>query len=257
MTQVTQNNPVRGSKLVRFLSEYKLGNIEISHKNFAGRLGLLVDLSDSVSLSEALRAIPKMSHKFVSLAAEAQDEGLVEVFLKQRSVVLKSILKSFDAKAVFVQFKLPVPKSDTLIKDAINFDQYQRFYLLHQSELDFKIEKLRSCIRKMMSEQSLGLAQLAELDKTISQSMRVHTRKHFSVVPKILKVRFELLYSEYRETLERTNYVDNPSLWLTEKGWLTQFYAEMQQLLLAEFEVRLQPVIGLVEAYNEEIETQI
>jgi len=162
MTQATKHNSVRGSKLVRFLSEYEMSNVEVSHKNFAERLGLLVDLSDSVTLSESLRAIPKMVDKAPEDVSEAQCDDLVQEFLKQRSVVLKSILKSFDSNAVFIQFKLPIPKADTSIEEAINFDQYQRFYLLHQSELDFKTEKLRSLVRKVISEHSLNLAQLAE-----------------------------------------------------------------------------------------------
>jgi hypothetical protein len=257
MTQVRLHNPVRGSKLVRLLSEYEASNIEVSHKNFAQRLGLLVDLSDSVTLSESLRAIPKMAHKEGEVLAEDECDSFVQEFLKQRSIVLKSILKSFDFNAVFIQFKIPTPQSDTSISDAINFDQYQRFYLLHQSELDVKTEKIRALVRKEISKHSLSLAQLAELDKTFSKSMVIHTRKRFSVVPKLLKVRFEQLYSEHCERLNGSTCVDQPLSWINEKGWLTQFYAEMQQLLLAEFEVRLQPIIGLVEAYNEEIEKKI
>jgi len=257
MTQATKHNSVRGSKLVRFLSEYEMSNVEVSHKNFAERLGLLVDLSDSVTLSESLRAIPKMVDKAPEDVSEAQCDDLVQEFLKQRSVVLKSILKSFDSNAVFIQFKLPIPKADTSIEEAINFDQYQRFYLLHQSELDFKTEKLRSLVRKVISEHSLNLAQLAELDKTFSKSMTIHTRKRFSIVPKLLKVRFDQLYSDHCETLKESTIADEPIFWINEKGWLTRFYSEMQQLLLAEFEARLQPIIGLVEAYNEDIEKKL
>jgi len=257
MTQATLHNPVRGSKLVRFLSEYEMSNIQVSHKNFAQRLGLLVDLSDSVTLSESLRAIPKMARRAAGTLVEVGSDGLVQEFLKQRSIILKSIVKSFDYNAVFIQFKLPTPQSGTSIAEAINFDQYQRFYLLHQSELDFKTEKIRILARKVISEYSINLAQLAELDKTFSQSMVTHTRKRFSVVPKLLKVRFEQLYSEHCETYKESTCVDQPLSWINEKGWLTQFYSEMQQLLLAEFEIRLQPIIGLVEAYNEEIEKKI
>mgnify|MGYP000137798836 CR=1 FL=1 len=257
MTQVTKHNPLKGSKLVRFLSEYEISNVEVSHKNFAERLGLLVDLSDSVTLSESLRAIPKMVHKTAEVVAEKEGDNLVQAFLKQRSAVLESILKSFDSKAVFIQFKLPIPKSNTSIEEAIKFDQYQRFYLLHQSELDFKIEQIRSFVRKVISEYSLNLAQLAELDKTFSKSMTIHTRKRFSVVPQLLKVRFDQLYSDYCDSLSESTCVDKPIFWVTKNGWLTQFYSEMQQILLAEFEVRLEPIIGLVEAYNEEIEKKI
>jgi hypothetical protein len=253
MDKAPKHNPVRGSKLVRLLSEYKMTNIEVSHNNFAERLGLLVDLSDSVTLSESLRAIPKMSHKLADGKVDAKCDHLVQEFLTQRSIIFKSILKSFDLNAVFIPFKLPAPTSNTSNKEAINFDPYKRFYLLHQSELDFKTEKLRTFVRKIITDRSLNLAQLAELDKTFSQSMMVHTRKRFSIVPKLLEIRFKQLFSEYRETFKDSDFVDKPLFWINETGWLTQFYSEMQQLLLAEFDVRLQPIIGLVEAYNEEM----
>jgi hypothetical protein len=252
MTFAPKHNTVRGSSLIRLLSEYEITNIDVSYKNFAERLGLLVDLSDSVKLSESLRAIPKMSFHLIDKANDANCDDLVQEFLKQRSIVLKSILKSFDLNAVFIPFKLPTPTSLTSIEEAIKFDPYHRFYLLHQSELDFQTEKLRSYVRKVISAQSLSLAQLAELDKTVSQSMMVHTNRRFSIVPILLKSRFKQLYAEYCAAFKHCDFVDKPSFWINETGWLTQFYSEMQQLLLAEFEVRIQPIIGLVEAYNEE-----
>ena len=249
-----QSNPNKDSKLVRLLSEYQLSKVDVNHEKFAERLGLLVDLSDSVALSESLRAIPSMSYNINRKDSDSHESTLVKKLLEQRSDILKSILKSFDPSAVFVQFRLPTPKHDTPIHEALNFDQYQRFYLLHQSEMDFKIEKIRANVRHKIASRSLKLAQLAVLDKTISRSMSLHTRKHFSTIPKILKSRFTQLYADYQSVNDRSDFVDNPSKWLEKSGWLSQFYAEMQQLLLAEFEVRLQPVIGLVEAYNEDIE---
>jgi len=129
-----------------------------------------------------------------------------------------------------------------------------RFYGLHQSELDFKIEKLRYGVRQEISTYSLRLAQLAELDKTLGKSLATHTRKRFAVVPKILKQRFEYLLLEHQTRSRGETKQDKPIFWLESGGWLTKFYYEMQQLLLAELEIRLQPVLGLVEAFNEEVD---
>ena len=41
-----------------------------------------------------------------------------------------------------------------------------------------------------------------------------------------------------------------PSDWLQAGGWLAEFYKDVQELLLAELDVRLQPVLGLLEALN-------
>ena len=255
MTQAVKHRSVSSSKLVRLLSEYDPSSIDVTHKNFAERLGLLVDLSDSVTLSESLRAIPRMRHDAQGNQDESLCDDLVQAFLNQRSEILKSILKSFDPSAVFIQFKLPIPNSETSAEEALKFEQYQRFYSLHQSELDFKIEKLRAFIRKHVSRHSLKLAQLAELDKTISKSMATHTRKRFSAISKLIKVRFDQLYTDYVTNTTNDTAKEKPIVWLEDNGWLSKFHSEMQQILLAELEIRLQPIIGLIEAYSEEIES--
>ncbi len=254
MSQKFQQNHVGGSRLVRLLSDYVSSNSEISHKHFAERLGLLIDLSDSVILSESLRGLARVSFEATGCNRDESEFAVQEEYLKQRSIILKFILKSFDPKAVLLQFKLPIPKADASIEDAISFDPYLRFYGLHQSELDFKIEKLRYGVRQEISAYSLRLAQLAELDKTLGKSLATHTRKRFAVVPKILKQRFEFLLLEHQTRSRGETKQDKPIFWLESGGWLTKFYYEMQQLLLAELEIRLQPVLGLVEAFNEEVD---
>ena len=44
----------------------------------------------------------------------------------------------------------------------------------------------------------------------------------------------------------------DPDAWVAPGGWLHQFRQEMQTLLLAELETRLEPVQGLLDALNHE-----
>lgn len=257
MLQASSNKRVNGSKLVRVLSdlsasEQGIPDIEISHKQFAERLGLLVDLADSVTLSESLRGLHRIAYETTSISqAEVQQE-----FLKQRKAAIKAITRSFEVRPGLVPFKLPTPKADFTKEEASKFEPYQRFYALHQSEIEFKTQKLRTSIRQQISGYSLALAQLAELDQTLGNSMMLHTRKRFSVVPKLLKLRFEQLLKAHLQDVDMIEVEDLPVNWVKPGAWLSQFYEEMQQLLLAEVEIRMQPALGLVEAFNEEVMKQ-
>jgi hypothetical protein len=56
--------------------------------------------------------------------------------------------------------------------------------------------------------------------------------------------------------LVETGQADNPALWLQAGSWLGRFGNELQTMLLAELDLRLQPTLGLVEAFtrfNQEI----
>ena len=257
MFQAPPNKNVNGSRLVRVLSDLSasepgIPDIEISHKQFAQRLGLLVDLADSVTLSESLRGLHRIAYEATSISqTEVQQE-----FLKQRKAAIKAITRSFEVRPGLVPFKLPIPKADFTIEEASKFEPYQRFYTLHQSEIEFKTQKLRTNIRQQISGYSFGLAQLAELDQTLSKSMTLHTRKRFSVVPKLLKLRFEQLLKVHLQNVDVSEVEDHPVNWAKPGAWLSQFYEEMQQLLLAEVEIRMQPALGLVEAFNEEVMKQ-
>jgi hypothetical protein len=46
---------------------------------------------------------------------------------------------------------------------------------------------------------------------------------------------------------------DDPALWMQPGGWLANFCRELQGVLLAELDLRLQPTVGLIEALSNEV----
>jgi hypothetical protein len=67
-------------------------------------------------------------------------------------------------------------------------------------------------------------------------------------VPQLLGRRFEQLHQAHRSALPTP---DDPARWLQPGAWLHTFCQDMRVVLLAELELRLQPVAGLLEALNE------
>ncbi len=256
MTQAPPNVSLNGSRLIRFLSELAVSDVEVSHQQFTETLGQLISFSDAITLSAVHSKLPKM----VFEPTEVTSESVRAEFLRVREVLVKSVIKSFTPNTGPSTISLPVPKADTTLDKALSYEPYQRFYARHQREIDFKVESLQLFVRDGVSGLSLELAQLAELDAALGGVLALHTRRAFAVIPKLLGKRFEYLRNEYQQALTNEEGLENQPLddtqaeWIKPGGWLHAFYQEMQGLLLAELDVRLQPVLGLVEALNEQVE---
>lgn len=224
-----------------------MSGIELSSTNLADKLGRLIDLSDSVMLSEALRALPRA----VS-AEELVDSAVVrDQFLQARQSMVKSIASSFTPGSGVAQFKLPSLAQEVITAEGFSFKPYQKFYTLHQSELDVRIIKLRITIRQAVAGHSRKLAQLAALDAALGDTLAAHSRKLLGAIPRLLGRRFEFLLQQ--QSLKADSNSEKLEVWAQPGGWLFQFHREMQSLLLAELELRLQPIMGLIEALDVEI----
>lgn len=243
MTEVSPHVSLYGSRLVRFLTDLAVSDVELSHKCLAQRIGQLINFSDSVALSSLHGQLPTMAFEPLSIPAEA----IQKEFLRVRQTLVQSIVNSFVPGTTRIQF--PVAKTnapDTLI----TYEPYERFYVTQQREIDHKFQYLQSYVRDAASGLSPRLAQLVALDTALGDTLSAHGRQLFAVIPKLLGKRFEHLLNKQ---LGQPHQQDDDSR--MEEGpdvWLATFRSEMQGLLLAELEARLLPVLGLIEAINEE-----
>ena len=267
-------NPVsiKSSRLQTVLSELALGNTELSHKNFAEKLGQLIDLSGSIALAKSLQGLEKLEF----FPAESNVATLKRIFLATRADMLAFILNSFitefhEGQDNAAPFILPRPTAETLVDPEAGFQAYQRFYNLHQSQLDHRVLLLRRQLQEALAGQSPQLAQLAELDRSLADKLGDYTRRVFASIPRLLAQRFYFLNQQYRAVqdaqrsaagdsemkleLEPELMSDSPALWMQKGAWLDNFFTEMQGLLLAELELRLLPVMGLMEALDAEVVT--
>ena len=95
------------------------------------------------------------------------------------------------------------------------------------------IGAFRAHVRQALAAASPQLARLAALDATLDQLIGGREQRLLSGVPAFLKARFEQL----RQT---------PS-----DAWPAVFEQELRQALLAELDLRLQPVTGMIEALGQ------
>ncbi len=119
-------------------------------------------------------------------------------------------------------------------------------WLALQRKVAANSRQLRDKVRKSMKDQGPKLAHLAELDAVFDQTMAGYTAQCFSHIPKVLEQRFE-----HRSTTPPEQSPPTPPA--TTADWFHRYCEEAQSLLLAELDVRLEPVLGLLEACHKEV----
>lgn len=247
MTQPASQASMNSSRLVRLLAELSLTDGKGNQQNFGERLGNLIDFSNSIILSAAHGELKGIDFEKRTHSAEKAKQE----FLKVRSTLVETIVKSTTLGSEDNRIKLPSAGSKTA-QELKEYESFKRFYIAHQRAIDFKLEYLRLMLRDEVSGCSPKLAQLALLDTALDDTLMNHTRRFFSALPHLLEKRFTYLRDQY--FTEQANS-QQPQDWYLEGAWLHGFAKELQSLLLAELEVRLQPVLGLLEALNQEVET--
>jgi hypothetical protein len=247
MTQTTPQASLNGSRLVRFLVDLSVSNAEVSHKHFTERLGQLIDLSDSVDLAAAHGKLLATSFQ----PSDVSVDKVIDEYVRVRAAIVKFIINSFILGGGSSWLSLPQSKAGITSEDMSAYQPFSQFYLTHQREMDSKVKQLRLKTRDSVSGLSAKMAQLCALDSALDDTLAIHSRQLFAEVPKLLEKRFKHLFKVHQNDLSGDE--DDPQLWMQPGGWLEQFSGEMQGLLLAELDVRLQPILGLIEALNEEV----
>lgn len=243
MTPTAASVSWHGSRLIRCLNELTVSNVALSPGQFAGRLGQLVDLADSISIS----AVHARLHRQVFEPAGAPRRAIVDQFLRVRRSLIQSVVASCAGQPGTSRIRLP-PAAAELPPDAETAAApYMKFYAAHQRDIDPRIQRLHADIRAAAAGLSPELAQLGALDEVMTNTLSLHRRKFFSAVPRLLGRRFRQGFEACRRTPPDNRHGAAP--W---DHFHREICTEMRGLLLAEIETRLLPVIGLIEAVNAE-----
>lgn len=253
MTQTLPHSALHGSRLVRLLLELGVSRAELTHSQFIERLGQLIDLPDSVILSDTHTRTAVAGAAAAASVPEAAG-GIREEFLAVRSLILRTVAASFVPGAAPDpgRVRLPVPAAAVPQDKSAAHEPYLRFYAGHQREIDASVRRLQLNVRSRATAASPELAQLAALDTTLADTFLTHTRKAFAVIPVLLTRRFEQLVGQYQQDLR--GEPDDYGQWLQLLG---RYCSELQGLLLAEVETRLLPVLGLTEAIHDHAEAEL
>ena len=253
MTRAFPRTSLHSSKLSRCLADLAILDAIDPGNAFAEKLGLWIHFTDAITLSavhgdgSASAQNPRFPTRHQGIPMPAV---LGAQFERTRTGLTQSIVRSCSPTSGNTSIRLPAPPLELPLDPAAAYTPYRRFYESHQRDMELSIQPLRVNAREAAAKASPRLRKLAELDAMFEKILRERESRLLSRVPILLGKRFAQLFNEHRQKLADAGQTDNPAGWTRPEAWLTRFCNDMQMLLLAEMELRLQPAMGLIEAFK-------
>lgn len=192
---------------------------------FGERLSRLFGLGDTMSLDSA--------QAFRSRQPGVPQAGTLELLVRELANTRRALAKRARAYG-----------SDIEAGDDTSSEPYINALLASQRKIAATTRQLRDKVRKAMRDQGQTLARLAEIDAVFDHTMAAYTGQCFAQIPRVLEQRFQSLH---------TSFEQEPASGANPDSWLYRYCEEAQNLLLAELDVRLEPVLGLLEACHNEV----
>lgn len=209
------------SRLVRLLGQGVPADFEASGMDVAERLSLWLNAFDAIGLQGTHQAIRAMATAATGKPAAIRTvPNLAEDFQRVRSVLADLVARE----------PLAAATDESAGAADGGFARYQQRHLHLQRQMEQMIAALRDHVRQALSRASPALRQLATLDAAFEQMLATREQALLATVPARLQRRF----AQLREA----------------DGGLQTFHQGWGAALLAELDLRLEPVAGLIDALN-------
>lgn len=241
MTQAVPRTRFNSAELVRLLAELAVAEVADPKQDFAARLGEWLDLKDALAVYSALHSVPPAQ------ASQSMPAATLSAEVARTRAALAAAIRAEPAQAAGSALALPTPLPHDTPETAADFAPFQRYYQSHQRAMAASIGPLRAALRSALGRQSNALRQLAALDAAMEQALAAREAGLLGTVPVLLGRRFARVLEAHQRTRDSAQ-ADDPARWMDPGNWLARFCAEMQRVLLAELELRLMPVAGLLAA---------
>lgn len=199
----------------------------------AERLSQWIDWTRAVTLSKVLDAKGTEAEP----GAQVPDRDDAEACTRARSTLLAAIAAA--PELVVPQPQSDAPDSDIAVPTVapIDFAPFRQRHLTLQRAMQASTGRLRGELRERVAQRSVDMARLAEVDAVMEGALSPREHALLGAVTALLEAHFERLRAAAGDA------ATDPSA-----AWLDGFRRDMQGVLIAELDVRFQPVEGLLAA---------
>lgn len=221
---------VRGPTFIRLLA--RLTDVEVapSKSSLADRLSHWLDWTHAVALSTVLDG----THS---------SEGVGPAF---GSAEDEECARTRNALALAIAGDRAFTEQGTA-RETGDYSLFRQRYMALQRKMLATTGHLRGRLRDMLARKNAGMAQLAAVDAVMERALSPREQMLLAAVPGVLEKHFERLRDAEQTALADAQAEENPPA-ATPGAWLDVFRRDMQSVLLAELDVRFQPVEGLLAA---------
>ena len=179
-------------------------------------------------------------------------DALREHVLKVRAALEQSILIGAAQGSGLSRIDMPQIEWEDPVDPKTVFEPYRRFMAAHQRQMEAVISTLRAQVRSQLS-QLPALQPLAALDAQFENILHEREALLLGKVAKLMEKRFVQALKKHLQNQTSTRDAPHPDDQKPNTPhWLPTFQQTLRSALLAEVDTRLQPTLGLLEAFNPE-----
>lgn len=240
MTRAVARAHFTSAGLIRLLADHQLIDAAAPRAEFADRLGQWLGFADAMALFAA-HAEPVPVGAGAGSATAYSPLADCEL---ARKTLTEAITQSMKPGVRRARVQLPEPPLD-LTDPASAHEPYRRFHLAHQREMEQTIRALRERLRTALVQASPELARLARLDAVFDNALGERESRLLTNSARLLQRRFVQRLGEQPPAAVAADSVQT-----SEPGWLAPYLRDLEEILLAELDLRLQPALGLAEAFS-------
>jgi hypothetical protein len=184
-------------------------------------------------------------------------DGLTRHVDKVRAQLEQSIAQGAPNGSGLTRIDMPPAELDNPIEPKTAFEPYRRFYTAHQRQMETSLQTLRSQVRGQLSKGVPSLQKLATLDAAFESILSEREALLLGKVVKLQEKRFTQALKKHTQQLSQLQAEAtaegaeaSSATAVSPLPWLLPLRQAMSTALLAELDTRMQPVLGLVEAFN-------
>ncbi|KRB17773.1 DUF3348 domain-containing protein [Achromobacter sp. Root170] len=278
MLQAPQRTGLSGPTLIRLLTRLTDAEVQQSRQSLSDHLSQWLGWTDAIALSAALNTAPPVIAPGARMFSSAEERECVRV----RTTLADAIASDTAATAAkrVAPARAPAKKlAAVLAEDEFDYSSFRQRYLSLQHTMETSIGNLRSRLRGMVAARNGEWTRLAVVDAIMDRALLPKERALLGAIPKLLQAHFDRLRKAEEAALAQAAEqalaepgapadaaanvqgdteapgvdaaqagTSPPALAITAGAWLDTFRADMRAVLLAELDVRLQPVEGLLAA---------
>lgn len=243
MVQAPQRTAVSGPALIRLLARLTDVDVSESSQSLSDRLSQWLGWTDAIALSTALNGNPPA----VASATRANGHAEESECARVRTALANAIAGDSVFAAARRRGPAQAPPQGAPAQAAIDFAVFRQRYLSQQQAMETAIGNLRGRLRGMLAAMTPAMTRLAVVDAVMERALSERERSLLAAVPGLLAGHFARLRQTEQATLAGAQALGDAAPF-TPGAWLDVFRKDMQSVLLAELDVRLQPVEGLLAA---------
>lgn len=246
MTRVQPRARLHSSALLRFLAGKGLVDAAVDPGDVGQRLADWLDFRHAIALQAFIGAVDDPNTPPARATARVDATVLRERFARVRATLEQSIVQGTVPAPGLPRIDLPLPELAQPIDPKTAFDPFRRYCSGHQRQMDNIIRSLRTQLRGMLDKGPTAHRQLASLDAIFENILLEREARLLGHTPSHFEKRFAKALKQHMKQLLESAQADEPAP--RTAPWLGPLCDDMRTALLAELDLRLQPVLGLIEA---------